>query len=48
MTTSDQRDRYETQMRAAAPHHSSGKKYDSLKAQIAERIKLEDARAREP
>lgn len=40
--TPDQRRRYEEQMRRAAPHHNSGKKYDDLKASIAERIIFED------
>lgn len=42
--TPDQRQRYEAAMRLEPGHHRSGKKYDGLKARVAERIKLQDAR----
>jgi hypothetical protein len=42
--TPDQRRRYEAEMGQTPGHHSTGKKYDSLKARVAERIMLEDAR----
>ena len=41
--TPEQRRRYEAAMREAAGDARSGKKYDGLKAQVAERILLEDA-----
>lgn len=41
--TPDQRRRYEEEMRREPGHHSTGKKYDGLKAQVAERIMLEDS-----
>lgn len=40
----DQRRRYEEQMRHEAGHYRSGKKYDGLKAAVAERILYEDAK----
>lgn len=42
--TPAQRERYEREMRAEDGHHSTGKKYDGLKAQVAERIMYEDSR----
>lgn len=44
--TPDQRRRYEAECAAAPRHHRTGKLYDGEKAKIAERILLEDARAR--
>lgn len=41
--TPDQRKRYEAEMRRQPGHHASGKKYDGLKAQVAERILYEEA-----
>ena len=38
----DQRRRYEEQMRRTPGHHRTGKKYDLLKAAVAERILLDD------
>jgi len=40
---SDQRRRYEEEMRKRSGHYSTGKKYDGLKAEVAERILYEDA-----
>lgn len=40
--TPEQRERYEAEMRKQPGHHSTGKKYDRLKAQVAERILYED------
>ncbi|HAM41627.1 MAG TPA: hypothetical protein DCP69_09910 [Candidatus Omnitrophica bacterium] len=42
--TPAQRARYEVEMRSAPAHPHSGKKYDRLKAEVAERILLEDSR----
>lgn len=39
----DQRKRYEEQMRKEMGWYSNGKKYDRLKAKVAERILYEDA-----
>lgn len=44
----DQRRRYEEEMRQALGHWHSGKKYDLQKAQVAERILLDDARKGQP
>ena len=41
--TPEQRRRYEAAMREAPGDYRTGKKYDWLKAQVAERILLEDA-----
>jgi hypothetical protein len=43
--TAAEREEYERRIAAAPGHHNSGKKYDSLKAQIAERVKYEFRRA---
>jgi hypothetical protein len=44
--TPEQRKRYELECRKAPRHHRSGKLYDGVKAQIAERILYEDAMRR--
>ena len=42
--TSDQRKRYESEMAKELGHWRTGRKYDGLKAEVAERIMLEDAK----
>lgn len=44
----DQRRRYEAEMARRPGHHRSGKKYDHLKAEVAERILYEDSKATAP
>lgn len=41
--TPGQRKRYEMEMAQTEGHPNSGKKYDDLKAKVAERIMYEDA-----
>lgn len=42
--TPEQRARYEAEMAKRPGHWRNGKKYDGLKAEVAERILYEDAR----
>ena len=42
--TPEQRVRYEAEMRKRPGDYRTGKKYDHLKAEVAERILLEDSR----
>jgi len=46
--TPEQRQRYEAAMQVAPGHWRTGKKYDALKAEVAERILLADVRGSVP
>ena len=39
--TPEERVEYERRMKAAPGHHASGKKYDGLKAEVAEAVMIE-------